>query len=405
MRFFLLISFLSASLASAEPPKPTHAPPIWHSPKPAFEYHDLSSNYWDLYPRGDAVMIETIYPLEDAPGYNLVLTSDDPEIQTFVYTMNGGAEVKTKSGVIRVEFEDNNTMEDFANERQEFVIFGVKKDGSRSKGYNLATMFFPKENYLSRGRIKDGHSRIQIRETDLNFARSRLEDWVLEQPDEADMAFAHKTWGDLFTEDMDDYAAARTLANSLVTELNPHRGTPSNTLDSLGPFDQYRRLMAGEDKCWCANMAMVFSHANNVFGTPTRFILMRHQLFPGPPTGEEGVEILLAGGHTTNEIFSHDHRRWIWMDMSFNIWGAYLGEEGPLNMMEVHRAVNSPERFERLFADIFDPETQTMERVRIADHPIQIKMRNVFKQDQLFRYMRHPEASSPAFTELSSLYR
>ncbi len=397
----LFCFLMGATGLLAGQPQPTHAPPIWHSPQPAFEYHDFASKYWDLYPRGDAVLIGGIYPLEDGTGFTLQLASDDPEIESYAYTINGGAEQVTETGRIRVEFEDNHTLEDFSNERRELEIFGLKQDESRSRAYHLATMFFPKENYLSRGRIKDGHSRIHIRETDLNFARSRLSDWVLEQPDEADMAFAHETWGGLFTSEMDDYEQARVLASRLVTELTPHRGTPSNALDALGPFDQYRRLMAGEDKCWCANMAMVFAHANNVFGSPTRFILMRHQLFPGPPTGEEGYEILLAAGHTTNEVFSHDRKRWIWMDLSFNIWGAYLGEEGPLNMMEVHRAVNSPERFERLYADIFDPETQTLSRVRILDHPIHIKLRNVFKQDQLFRYMRHPEATSPAFTQMT----
>lgn len=390
----LLFPFCSGVFLEATP-KPTHAPPIWHASNPSsFAYHDLQSNYWDLYPRGDAVAIESIAPLEDGVGFHLKLVSEDPDISGFVYSINGGEEIMSRNGSVQVTFEDGHTLKNYFTERRELEIAGLRKDGTRSRTYHLATQFYPSERYQAAGRIQDGHGRIHIRESDLNFARSRPDDFILETPTEADITFATETWGHLLNPSQSPYEQARALATALVHELTPHRGTPSDVMDTLDPFDQYRRLIAGEDACWCANIATVFAHANNAFGIPTRFIIMRHQLFPPPAPGKDGYEILMATGHTTNEVFDRQQGQWIWMDLTYNIWGAYLGEEGPLNMLELHSALNEPARFRQLEADLYDPETDTLSRIRVAEHPVRIRLRNAFKQDQLFRYMRRPDTGT-----------
>lgn len=386
----LLFSFLADAAAR---PQPTHAPAEWNSSNPeVFAYADLVANYWELYPRGETAVIDGIFPLEDGVGLELHLRSELPGADHFRYTIDGGPERVSRDGVIRLRFEDDHTLEDHATERRELLVWVVDRRAQQHGPHFLNANFYPSERYHAAGRIEDGHGRIHVRESDMKMATSRLSDWILDEPGPEDVAFARKTWGHLVDPDATPYANARALATAIVAELTPFRGTPSDAMDTLRPFEQYRRLIAGEDACWCANISEIFSYACNAFGIPTRFIIMRHQLFPPPPAGDtEGYEVLMATGHTTNEVFDRATGAWIWMDLTWNTFGAYLGEQGPLNMLEFHRFVNEPARFAALEVEVFDPETRTIERVRLAEHPdLAARANNAFKQDQLFRYMRRP---------------
>lgn len=392
--FLLLLALVCtgpALLAEAAPPRPTHAPPVWNSSNPPFfAYEDLVSNYWELYPRGEDVVIESILPLEEGVGLTLLLRSSDPDFSHFVYTIDDGPEKTSPDGRIDLVFEDNHTLENYHDERRELRIRVIDSAGDSIGSHYLNANFYPMERYHARGRTKDGHGRIHIRETDMEMATSPVEDWILDEPDAEAVAFARKTWGHLIDPDKTPYENARSLAQSLVHELTPHRGTPSNVMDGLDPFSQYRRLIAGDDKCWCANISEIFSYACNAFGIPTRFIIMRHQLYPPPADGVNGYEILMATGHTTNEVFDRASGAWIWMDLTYNTFGAWLGEQGPLNMLEFHRFLNQPRDIVDLQVDVYDPGTDRVQRLPLLETDLIDRVRNAFKQDQLFRYMRRP---------------
>jgi len=376
-----------------EAPRPTHAPAVWNSSNPPFfAYEDLVSNYWELYPRGEDVVIQSIVPAEKGVGLILTLRSSDPEFDHFLYTIDNGPEKKSLDGRIALLFEDNHTLQDFSVERRELRVHVVTEDGGKGPGHFLNSNFYPMEMYHARGRTKDGHGRIHIRETDMEMATSPVEDWILDQPDAEAIAFARETWGHLVDADRTPYENARSLARSIVHDLTPHRGTPSNVMDGLDPFAQYRRLMAGEDRCWCANISEIFSYACNAFGIPTRFIIMRHQLYPPPADGVNGYEVLMATGHTTNEVFDAATGSWIWMDLTYNTLGAWLGDQGPLNMLEFHRFLNQPRDLPQLVVDVYDPDSDTVQRESLLQSGLLDRVNNAFKQDQLFRYMRKPDA-------------
>ena len=87
------------------------------------------------------------------------------------------------------------------------------------------------------------------------------------------------------------------------------------------------RMVSGKDKGWCTNFATIFVHACNCLGIPARLVGMGqiHSL-------SDKCKIQRGGSHSTSEIFDDASNQWVWMDISFYALGAYLGEEGPLNM-------------------------------------------------------------------------
>ena len=370
-------------------PKPTNAPPIWHSKHPPhFAYADYVSTYWDAYPRGEDLLMEAAYPLEGGTGVEVHLKTERPDVTHYRVSINGGPDFEIRDGILRIAFEDNHTLESHATETRVAAIRAVTVGGEELEPYTLRLQFSPKERYLANGHVKNAHSRIQIQQSDVKLFRTAVEDWILDDPTEAEREYAREKWGCLLEAGRPVFENARSLGQALLDDLNPHRGTPSDVMGELKPFEQYERLVAGEDHCWCANLAEIYSYACNSLGIPARFIIMRHQLYPPPEDINNGYEIMLAGGHTRMEMFEAGRGQWNWVDLTYNALGAYLGEEGPLNMMELHRYLNEPARLKRLQVDFYDSEAGRIERIPVLESEKLPNFLNCFKQDQLFRYMR-----------------
>ena len=173
-----------------------------------------------------------------------------------------------------------------------------------------------------------------------------------------------------------------------MDDLDPHRGIPSDEMNKIGAFAQYERVMAGNDHLWCGNIADIFSYACNALGIPCRRIGMnRHN--PVQPPADAPYRLLLAEGHGTTEMFSAQKNQWLWIDLTFYILGAYLGEEGPLNMAELHHHLNDPARLSRLQIVEYDPQTRTERRVPALESGKRDALLNYFKQDQEFHYTKN----------------
>ena len=158
-------------------------------------------------------------------------------------------------------------------------------------------------------------------------------------------------------------------------------------MGKLSPFDQYRRVMAGKDRLWCGNIATIFTQASNALHIPARVIGMNRVGPPAPP-GKEGPVLLLAEGHGTTEIFSDRLDGWVWIDLTFGILAAYLGEEGPLTMAELYVCLNEPARAKRLQLVIYDPKSRSTRKVPALESDKKDSLFNYFKQDQEFHYSR-----------------
>lgn len=345
----------------------------------------LESNDWELYPRRDAIVMTSLDRLPDGIGLRIGLRSAVPGFSHFTTTTNDGPLVRSEDGTLDIRFEDRRSPE---VQRAVTVIHAVSKSGAQSRAYTVAVHFYPRERYAARGRLEGGHGRVIVQNTDLVMATSRVEDWIRIHPEPDEVDYARRKWGHLMSDDRSDYANACALARSLVDDLDPHRGIPSNEMDRLSPFGQYERVMAGQDRLWCGNIAAIFTYACNALGIPCRGVGMRHQYFPLPEDGE-GFEVLMAEGHSTTEIFSTTLNAWVWMDLTFYIWGAYLGEEGPLNLAELYRCLNRPSRLHRLRIVTYDPATGAEATLPVLGSEKQKGLQNYLKQDQVFKYTRN----------------
>lgn len=188
----------------------------------------------------------------------------------------------------------------------------------------------------------------------LNFSSGRVEDWVCPKPTEDEKEYASEKWGHLVRDSDSDYEKAKLLAKSLMHDLWPHSGTPSDAM-KVPAFQQYERMVSGQDKGFCSNFAAIFVCACNSLGITARRIHMQKVA-----SLSDKYRIQMESMHSTTEIFDGRLNQWIWLDLRFYALGAYLGEEGPLNTAEFFLFLNQEERRKRLRLLIYDLKTKSV---------------------------------------------
>ena len=338
---------------------------------------ELQSNESELYPQREDVAIESLQRLPIGVGVSLKFRSDLENFSYFLYSINGKDNHKSESGILAITFEDNHKPE---AQKAGLRIHAVDALGKTSKDYELIIGYFPKELYEKSGQTAPGY--VIVQKSDIPFVSSRVEDWIVDRPDEKDKEFAEKTWGPVVRNLASPREKAQALARSLLESLNPHRGIPSDQMKTT-PFEQYRRAVAGLDHVWCGNLAEIFVRAANALDIPARMIEMHRIWSQG-----KNFELRTAEGHATTEIFDDQLNRWVWIDLTFSLLGMEFEGYGPIQMAELHRSLNDPEKIKLLYGIEYDTASKTEKRVNVPAGDKKNSLLNFFKKDQMFRYTK-----------------
>ena len=340
---------------------------------------NFESTYWDLYPTREEAYLQSVTRLTNGVGVEIALRPGSSDISHFEFARNDGEFQRSDDGRITICFEENHRPEPQLSSTR---IRALSSNGSSQKTYTVDINFYPKELYAASGQTAPGW--VILQNTDLRLSSTSVDSWILQSPTAEEKTFAGEKWGYLVGEGRSDYEGAMEIGKSVLADVEGHRGIPSDTMRDLSPFQQYERVMEGKDHVWCGNIAGMFSYACNALDIPSRVIGMNHAA--DPDQEGDGYRVLLAEGHGSTEIFSRDLDQWVWIDLTFYILSAYLGEEGPINMAELYQFLNEPARLKSLRVDVFDPETKSVSSELATESSKMGSLLNYFKRDQQFHY-------------------
>lgn len=318
--------------------------------RPTINYLDSYRPYYGV--RED-VLIRRLESLKDGTtGLRLELTSHRPDFRYFEMSTDGDHFYCSRTNTFVVRFGDKRSWNGWAR-----PVYDKETGGT----YDIEVKLKRREEYEAEGEPLPNRYTVKINpRLDLE-ARPPL-GWSRPLPTEADRRFAEERWGEHLEGCESDYDKAKALARVLCHELWPRSGSPDMKYDS--PFGMYRKMMSGESKGFCVQFNMIFVHACRCFGIPARNMHIERPICYGPESW-----IFLSGMHCTNEIFDREMNRWIFMDIRFYCLGAYLGEEGPLNVGELHLLISQPHWRPRLRFQVYDMEEETEKRLPMKDCP------------------------------------
>jgi hypothetical protein len=340
----------------------------------------FDSNLWKLYPKTEDVYLLSVRRLDEGVSIELRVGSGLEDLSHFSFSVNNQTQQTSEDGRIVITFQDTGQA---AHQESTTTICAITRSGDRTRTYSININYYPKELYAASGQSAPGW--VIVRNTDLALSQAQPGDYLLIEPSDEEREFARMNWGSRIQDASSEYDRATCLAVGIIKGLEGHRGIPSDRINALSPFEQYEFARSGQGGVACENIGPVFSLACNALDIPCRVLSMFRSHQERDP-GEGGYELRLSEGHVTTEIFSAELNQWIWIDPNFYILGAFLGEEGPLTMLEIHFFLNNPNRAKRLRFKCYDAEadeicTEPFETCRKRD-----SLTNYFKQDQSFHF-------------------
>lgn len=332
---------------------------------------------WDLYLCEKEIFIKSLRKDGDS---GLILVLDKcKDVSHILYRLDGDW-IESKDSVIKIHFKTGSAEAHHLT----LEVKGVLKDGSETKVYTATIGYYPSMLYKTYGHTSP--SWIIIQKSNLNLSRSKVEDWVVDEISAEDELYAKKMWGDLVSQAPTDFEAAKELAKRIIDDLEPHKGIPSDEMNKLSPFRQYEAAISGRDRVWCGNISIIYSHALNALGIPCRRIGMGRRL----PSNKKGCHILLAEGHSTVEVFSRYVGKWFWIDPTFKILASYIGDAGPLNMLQFYIFLNDEKLANDLQFIEYDPKEKKEKKVSLYESKSMETLLKYFKVDQFFRFYKKP---------------
>jgi hypothetical protein len=383
-----LICLVGAGAAATQPePTSPQAEETREEIAPGLHLVHLPGTYWDLYPTSEGVAIEAIERLKKRVGVQLKVRSDMDGLSHFVYSLNGGPSTRNKKGKIDIPIPDLHLP---GIRSASAVIKAVSKDGSESRPYSILLSYYPKSYYAAYGRTEKSHITVQI--TDMSVGGIPIRNVVLQEPTKDERTYARRKWADVLGPDIPDYEAAARLARSIIADLEPHRGVPSDAMNNLMPFEQYERVMAGKDEVFCRNIAAIFSYACNALGIPCRTIGMMKPEPNQAMAPHSEYDLSFAASHVTTEIFSKQLNQWVWIDPFLRVVGAQLGNEGLVDTVEFQMLLNNPNRVRNLRVTVYDPKTDSLQTSPVSQIDLYRDLVNYYRKDQRFFYYSRTSA-------------
>ena len=362
---------LPGACSAKEPPAPPATEEVW-----------LQSNLRELYPCYEEICLSTYEQMSDAPGVVLWLHTDVENFSCYRYTLERDslppdAPLQDRSGAIAVRFDPLNSRP----QRITAVIQAVSKSGRKTGPFSIELGYSPSEYYAASGHRT--RSWLVVRNSDLALCGGSVRDWIVERPSAQDRVYARKRWARVVSPLHTDYERAQAIARDLVKALRPHEGIPSSTMTYAPGFEQLARAESGQDRVWCGNYADIFSAACNALDVPVRKIDMQ---YVWSSRGKTNFEI--GEAHRTTEVFDRTLNRWVWMDLTFGVWGARLDDHEPLTMADLVQVLNDERRLERLRLVEYDDESRVERVVPFAESRHGQDLLRFFRQDQRYKYAR-----------------
>jgi len=321
----------------------------------------LKNDLWDFNHGREILTIKSIEEVSgDEIGIKMVLQPQIAGFSHFLISVDSSEFQRSPDSSIMADFK----LDDDSAQKVSFTVKLISQDGKHSEPFSIDLICNAQKYWESRG--AEGYPNwITVKSYPyINFTPTySIENWIYKKPTSDERKYAETKWRNLINYADSDYEKAKLLGKALLDDLKPHVGVPSDSM-KIPPFEQYKRMTSGKDKGFCTNFAHIFIHACNSLGIPARRIHLEKV-----HSRSEKSSIRMGGMHSTIEIFDEQLNQWVWFDINSNALGAYLGQVGPLSMVEFCLFLNQKERRKSLRLLIYDHKEKTEKLLPLSECP------------------------------------
>ncbi len=211
-----------------------------------------------------------------------------------------------------------------------YSISSAKEDVSPIE---LKISFTSGNTYLSQGRKRE--SVVELLSSNLpvgDYKTWPLAEWQrVSEYSEPQEKVLIKTWireqAQLLSTDS-SIRKVEKIALNLLKELDGRRGIPDDSMDHISPYQQFKRASLGQSKLWCGNFTSILAAFLEAEGLLSREVCLE---------GKAGT--VFTSGHSLNEVFIPELRKWVMVDLTSKALLASVNGEY-LNLLDLYTLHN-----------------------------------------------------------------
>jgi hypothetical protein len=340
--------------------------------------HQYSNSYIQVYPPPDELFYSRLLRYNDPKDTNLASVrvyfhNSFLEPSVIFYSIDGGD---------KYELADSSVILSFRKDARTVITKEIKLFNSEgnAKEYFMKISYDPKIIYEASGKYENIYDAFIIHQTNIYYVPFPSEAFPTYSISEAEKAEVHKEFDSELTDTKSDRERADRIAFFVLNQLSSHKGTPSDSMNRITPFRQYKRAICGSDAVWCSNMAEIFAYVCVSYGIPVRISILgfNHDITASPA-------LLNAEGHTNTEVYDRKTKTWSMIDLSFNLLGATYKDQ-KLNTQDFYYLLNNPITNDNILINYYDEKNKTLSQIPVKNSPVYNSLMNYYKVNNKFIY-------------------
>lgn len=332
--------------------------------------HRSWGNYQTLYPNKNRIFYTNINQIRksdiDSVHFKMTLFSFKEKLVENLRVIDNQKVKKTQ----------NELFFSFKKNHKDYQYLTLKLTSDQNK-FEIKTSFDSKIADLKNNRVVNDNDFI-IHHTDIYYLRVRPKQFLKSFPTTKERQYIL----DFFSEKIDVNTSKEDKLTKIKLELfeffDSRRGTPSNMMDKLSVFEQFKRLEKNKDKAWCGNIADIFCFVSACYGYKSRIIGL------GDTFKNEGeITFYNSDHHTLTEVYNDDREKWEIVDITgYFSKATYQGNT--LNFVDFIYLINNKKT--RMDVNIFEfkPKSKKVTNIPILESVKWNQIKGFYKRTQNF---------------------
>lgn len=117
------------------------------------------------------------------------------------------------------------------------------------------------------------------------------------------------------------------IGSYILKKLNPHRGTPNDSIDAMSPLQSFAYAQKNKSDIWCGHFSNIFSFFTNAANISTRAVCL-----------EGNANGIIKAGHSFNECYIPELKQWIFVDLTSGTLTIQTKKGKYLNTIDFYNA-------------------------------------------------------------------
>lgn len=332
--------------------------------------HKSWGNYKTVYPMKNQIFYTNIHQCRgsniDSVYFKLTLFSLNKKLIENLLVVDNKKIRKVK----------NELYFSFKNNQKEYQYLTLKLNSGENK-FEIKASFDSKIADLKNNRIVSDDDFI-IHHTDIPYLQIKPNQFLKFFPTSKEKAYIL----DFFSKQIKNIVSKEEKLAKIKLELfkffETRRGTPSNLMDNLSVFEQFKRLQKNKDKAWCGNIANVFCFVSACYGYKSRIIGL------GNTFKKEGeVTFYHSDHHTISEVYNDATEKWEIVDITGSLSKATFNGK-TLNFIDFIHLINNEKLQRGVTIFEFEPKLKKVFNNPIIESQKWYKIRAFYKGTQKF---------------------